>query len=156
METRIVKIETYPIGSHSIQFAGTLRNEKRFELFQNVFIESHDQMFQCRIIGIELPPADNPEFRYLIELPKELIELRENESIICLDEVKDRVSKTCKNIFSTIEEAKESALEHLERRYKLNLENIERFFKRYEKTEEEDKLKPRLEAIIYSDGTKSH
>ena len=137
MENRILEIETYPIGSHSIAFAGTLRNEKRFELFQTVFIESHGSMYQCRIVGIELPPNDNPTFRYLIELPEELIELNEekNKDYIDLGEPKDRISKTCGTIFTTIEEAKESALEQLERKYKLNLENVERFFKRYEKTD---------------------
>ncbi len=132
MKNRIVKIETYPIYKDYIQFAGTLRNEKRFELNQNVFIQSHGAMYQCKIVGIELPPAENPEYKYLIELPKELIKLRENESIICLDEVKDRVSKTCEHIFVSIEEAKESALLALERKYVLNKENIERFFKTYE------------------------
>jgi hypothetical protein len=133
MHDRVVNIETYPIGSHSISFAGTLRNEKKFELHQKVFIESHGMMHQCRIVGIELPPAENPEFRYLIEIPKELIELKENESYIDIDKSsKDRISRTCENIFSTIDSAKESALLDLERKYKLNKDNIERFFKRYE------------------------
>jgi hypothetical protein len=133
MENRVVKIEAYPINSYSIQFAGTLRNEKKFDLYENVFIESNGEMFQCRIVGIELPPAENPEFRYLIEIPKELIELKENESYIDIDKSsKDRISRTCENIFSTIDSAKDSALLALERKYKLNKENIERFFKRYE------------------------
>ena len=132
MHDRVVNIETYPIGSHSISFAGTLRNEKKFELNQNVFIESHGMMHQCRIVGIELPPAENPEFRYLIEIPKELVELLDGEYSSGLGMVKGRISKTCENIFSTIDSAKESALLALERKYKLNKENIERFFKRYE------------------------
>lgn len=132
MHDRVVNIETYPIGSHSISFAGTLRNEKKFELHQNVFIESHGMMHQCKIVGIELPPAENPEFRYLIEIPKELVELIDDEYYSSLGIVKDRISKTCKNIFSTVEEAKESALKELDHKYKLNKDNIERFFKRYE------------------------
>jgi hypothetical protein len=133
MKNRIVKIETYPIYKDWIQFAGTLRNEKRFELNQNIFIQSRGAMYQCKIVGIELPPAENPEYKYLIELPKELIELKENESYIDIDKnSKDRISLTCENIFSTIDDAKESALEALERKYKLNKENIERFFKTYE------------------------
>jgi hypothetical protein len=132
MHDRVVNIETYPIGSRSISFAGTLRNEKKFELHQNVFIESHGMMHQCRIVGIELPPAENPEFRYLIEIPKELVELLDGEYSSGLGMVKDRISKTCKNIFSTVEEAKQSALKELDHKYKLNKDNIERFFKRYE------------------------
>lgn len=129
---RIFEIETYKINKHSIQFAGRLRNEKRFNLLQDVFIESNGAMYQCKIIGIELPPNDNPEYRYLIELPKELIRLRENENYSCLNEVKDRISLTCENIFSSIDEAKESALLHLDRMYNLNKENIINFFKQYE------------------------
>lgn len=129
---RIFEIETYKINKHSIQFAGRLRNEKRFNLLQDVFIESNGAMYQCKIIGIELPPNDNPEYRYLIELPKELIRLRENENYFCLNEVKDRISLTCENIFSSIDEAKESALLHLDRMYNLNKENIINFFKQYE------------------------
>ena len=132
MHDRVVNIETYPIGSRSISFAGTLRNEKKFELHQNVFIESHGMMHQCRIVGIELPPAENPEFRYLIEIPKELVELLDGEYSSGLGMVKDRISKTCKNIFSTVEEAKQSALKELDNKYRLNKDNIERFFKRYE------------------------
>jgi hypothetical protein len=132
MHDRVVNIETYPIGSYSISFAGTLRNEKKFELHQNVFIESHGMMHQCKIVGIELPPAENPEFRYLIEIPKELVELIDDEYYSSLGIVKDRISKTCKNIFSTVEEAKQSALKELDHKYKLNKDNIERFFKRYE------------------------
>lgn len=129
---RITEIETYKINKYSIQFAGRLRNEKRFNLLQDVFIESNGAMYQCKIIGIELLPNENPEFKYLIELPKELIELRENENFACLDEIKDRTSRTCENIFSSIDEAKESALLHLDRMYNLNKENIIKFFKQHE------------------------
>ena len=132
MRDRIVNIETYPISSGTIEFAGTLRNEKKFELHQKVFIESHGMMHQCKIVGISLPPADNPEYEYLIEIPQELVELREGEYHGFLHNVKDRISRTCKNIFSTVEEAKESALEELDKKYTLNKDNIINFFKRYE------------------------
>jgi hypothetical protein len=131
MRDRIVNIETYPISSGSIAFAGTLRNLKKFELHQKVFIESHGMMHQCKIVGISLPPSENPEYEYLIEIPERLVELREGEYHGGLYNVKDRISKTCENIFSTVEEAKESALHELEKKYKLNLDYIERFFKQY-------------------------
>lgn len=34
MNDRIVKIETYKTHSNNIEFAGTLRNEKKFQLVQ--------------------------------------------------------------------------------------------------------------------------
>ena len=132
MRDRIVNIETYPISSGTIAFAGTLRNEKKFELHQKVFIESHGMMHQCKIVGISLPPANNPEYEYLIEIPQELVDLRDDEYYAAHDIIKDRISRTCKNIFSTVEEAKESALEELDKKYTLNKDNIINFFKRYE------------------------
>lgn len=132
MNDRIVKIETYKTYSNNIEFAGTLRNEKKFKMLQKVFILCDESMYQCRIIGIELPPASNPEYIYKIELPQELIEKREGESYIHYGE-KDRVSRTCEDIFSTIEEAKESALERLDLHYKLNKENITKFFENHSK-----------------------
>ena len=133
MNNRVVNIETYSMGSNSVSFAGTLRNEKKFELHQIVFIESHGKMYKCRIVGIELPPAENPEYRYLIEIPEELIKLKEGEFQMPGDS-KDRISRTCKYIFSSIEEAKESALRQLDHMYELNKDNVLRFFKKYETT----------------------
>ena len=132
MSERIVKIETYKTFSNNIEFAGTLRNEKKFQMLQKVFILCDEAMYQCRIIGVELPPASNPEYIYKIELPQELIEKRDGESYIQYGE-KDRVSRTCEDIFSTIEEAEESAFKKLDSYYKLNKENITKFFERYSK-----------------------
>ena len=132
MRDRVVNIETYSMGSGSIAFAGKLTNQKKFELHQKVFIESHGMMHQCKIVGISLPPAENPEYEYLIEIPQELVDLRDDEYYTSLDMIKDRISRTCKNIFSTVEEAKESALKELEHKYKLNKDYIDNFFKRYE------------------------
>jgi hypothetical protein len=117
---RIINIEQYRYHSGQINFAGTLRNAKKFELFQDVFILHDDKMVQCRIVGIELPPSDNPDYTYKIELPKEFIK---DQTL--------RVSKTCSTIFSSLEEAKESAMRELDSKYRLNKENIERFFNQY-------------------------
>jgi hypothetical protein len=132
MIDRIVKIETYKTYSNNIEFAGTLRNEKKFQMLQKVFILCGEAMYQCRIIGVELPPASNPEYIYKIELPQELIEKREGENYIQYGE-KDRVSRTCEDIFNTIEEAKESALKKLDHYYELNKGNIEKFFENHSK-----------------------
>ena len=130
MNNRIVEIETYKTYSNTIEFAGTLRNEKKFQMLQKVFILCDEDMYQCRIIGVELPTASNPEYIYKIELPQELIEKRDGESYINYGE-KHRVSRTCEDTFNTIEEAKESALKKLDLNYKLNKKNINKFFENH-------------------------
>lgn len=117
---RIQEIETYRAHSNSIAFAGTLRNAINFELFENVFILSDGKMVQCKVVGKELPPSDNPDYIYKIELPEGFI-----------DEKNRRVSRKCDAIFKTIEDAKKSALKELEQKYILNKGNIERFFKQF-------------------------
>lgn len=122
MENRILNIETYNFNSNIITFAGTLRNEKKFDLFQKVFIKIGDSMCQCKVVGVELPPKDNADYIYKIELPKDLI----SNSEITI------VSLICDHIFSTIDEAKESAMKELELKYQLNKDNIIDFFKYHE------------------------
>lgn len=117
MKNRIVNIETYPYHSGIINFAGTLRNEKKFELFQDVFILYNGKMHRCKIVGIVLPPIDNPDYIYTVEIPKELVD-KDNE----------RVSYQCDKIFSTLEEAKRSALKANRIKYELNRDNILKFF----------------------------
>lgn len=121
MSNRIFNIETYRYHSGIINFAGTLRNEKKFELFQNVFIKYGDKMCQCKIVGVVLPPHDNPDYIYTVEIPEEFVE--DNDA---------RLLYKCDKIFSSIEEAKASAMRENDIRYKLNKEVIERFFDRYE------------------------
>jgi hypothetical protein len=120
-EDRIINIETYRYHGDTINFAGTMRNERKFEMFQDVFIMHKDMMVKCKVVGIELPPRDNPEYIYKIELPEGFIEDREL-----------RVSLICEHIFSSIDEAKESAFKMLNTNYELNKNNIEKFFKQYE------------------------
>jgi len=128
---RIVKIQTYPTHSGTVAFAGTLRNEKRFEMRERVFIQSGGTMHQCTIVGVELPPASNPEYIYKIELPKELIEKNEGETYVP-NELKDRVSLTCEHIFRTTKEARISAVKEADMKHRLNIQAIDRFFKQFE------------------------
>lgn len=121
MKNQIVEIETYRYSKDEVNFAGTLRNEKKFELLQKVFIKSEGKIYEGIVRGIELPPTSNPDYTYLIQIPGQL-----------RDPEKGDVSRQCDGIFSTIAEAKASALKHLEHLHSLNLENIERFFKQYE------------------------
>lgn len=123
MEQRIVDIETYKWHSDIIRFAGSFRNAKKFELNQKVFILSNDTMVQCEIVGVELPPSDNAQYIYKIELPEGFLERN-----IFNDKQENRVSRICDDIFGSIEEAEESAILAIERNHQLNLDAIKRFF----------------------------
>lgn len=142
MRNRILDIQPYSGKTNygDIAFSGRMRNEKVFQLNQIVFILHANKMYQCKIVGIELPPISNPNYTYRIELPKEFIqpELTEEERELFGEEyiekeMQGRISRRCDYIFESIEEAKESALKQLDIQYKLNKEHVERFFKEYEK-----------------------
>ena len=125
MNKRIQEIETYSNYSNTITFAGTLRNQYKFEMHQVIFIKSGDKMVQCKIVGIELPPSENPDYIYKVEIPKEFVD--EDKST-----KSNRVSLICSHIFESIEDAKKSAIKEIEMKFKLNVESINRYFEQYE------------------------
>ena len=90
-------------------------------------IDKHDISFG-RIVGVELPPIENPEYQYKIELPEELIRERMKFKDFYEGKEIDKVVLDCESIFSTVQEAKDSALKNLERMTELQKEEIERYF----------------------------
>lgn len=116
-------------------YVGLLRNEKKFNLNDQVFfVVNGNEIARGEIVGVELPPEQNPEYKYKIKLPEELIRQRMDRDEFYKDNPNfDRVTLICDNIFNTIEEAKESAIKQLDRMYELQKEEIERYFKRFEK-----------------------
>lgn len=113
-------------------YVGLLRNEKRFVMYDKVFFSINgNEIAFGRIVGVELPPVDNPEYQYKIELPEELIRQRmEFEKFYEGKEI-NKIVLDCESIFATIQEAKESALKNLERMEKLQREEIERYFNQF-------------------------
>jgi hypothetical protein len=111
-----------PYWNREVQFIGRLRNEKKFNLNDNVYILSNEEIIKCKIVGIELIPAENAEYFYKIKIPNE-ISLKKG-----LSEQDNFTKMDCSFIFSSIEEAKESALKKLEIDYKLRLNQIQEFF----------------------------
>lgn len=113
-------------------YVGTLRNEKRFNIGDNVFFSIGRDIFRGRIIGIELPPTNNPDYLYKIQIPIEIInkELYSLSNLV-LPELKTIVLK-CSDMFNTVQEAKESAIENLHRMAELQREEIENYFKQFE------------------------
>ena len=125
----INQIYRMPYLKDRFSYVGLLRNEKRFNINDQVFFSINgNEIAFGRIVGVELPPVDNPEYKYKIELPEELIRQRmEFEKFYEGKEI-DKVTLDCESIFSTIKEAKESALKNLERMKNLQMEEIERYF----------------------------
>lgn len=110
-------------------YVGLLRNEKRFNINDKVFFSiNNNEIAFGRIVGVELPPGDNPEYLYKIELPEELVRQKMESKKFYNGEEIDKVTLNCDLIFSTVQEAKKSALKNLEIMEKLQREEIERYF----------------------------
>lgn len=113
-------------------YVGTLRNQKKFNLHDKVFfVVNGNEIAKGEIVGVELPPVDNPEYKYKIKLPEELIRQRMDNDDFYNGENFDKVTLICDSIFNTIEEAKESAIKQLDKLYKLQKKEIDRYFKQW-------------------------
>jgi hypothetical protein len=132
--TDIYKL-AYMNGSFS--YVGTLRNEKCFNIHDKVyFIYEGNKISYGVICGVELPPKQNPDYIYKIQVSDWLfhntVEEDVKEFIYSEKEGKlKNVTLKCDKIFSTIEEAKQSAIKNLELHYKLEGELIERYFNQF-------------------------
>lgn len=127
----IYKKNTYMKDGFS--FIGTLRNEKQFNIRDNVFfsINNHD-IARGIVVGIELPLDENPSYSYKITVPDDLIrrQMSDTQEFYAIDENKC-FTLQCDRIFRTSEEAKESALDNLERTFELQKKEIERYFNQF-------------------------
>jgi len=127
---------SYMNGSFS--YVGTLRNQKRFNIHDKVYFSYLGNKISYGVIcGVELPTEQNPEYIYKIQVSdwmfyntvnEETKEFIYSESV---GELKN-VTLKCDKIFSTVDEAKQSAIKNLEHHYKLEKEGIERYFKQFE------------------------
>ena len=104
-------------------FIGLLRDEKKFNLGDDVFIGwNKDKIFRSKIIGVEIVYNDgNPYTKYKVTVPKDVFTFYD-----------DHAELICDTIFSTVEEARQSRLKCIENKYKLEVENINKFFNQYE------------------------
>jgi len=113
----------------SFAYVGLLRNQKKFNINDNVWFSPskyQGQIVRGIIKGVELPPDENPEYIYKIQIP-EMIAKDNNYDTAEFPNI------ICDSIFSTIEEAKESAKKNCEIMYKLQNEEIERYFEKFNK-----------------------
>lgn len=107
------------------RYYGFLRNEKKFNIGDSVFIGyANESIFRGIVMGVELTDNENPEAIYKIEIPNELVfDFDGNE--------KTSLKLNCNYIFNSLEDAKESRIKQSNKLHKLELENIERFFNQF-------------------------
>lgn len=122
--------------SGRFSYVGTLRNEKKFNLNDKVYFSYDGQRIAYGFIcGIELPPVQNANYIYKIQvsdmLLRNVVDDKTRDFMYSNKEIGklENVTLKCDKIFTSIEEAKESAIKNLELLYKLEYEAIERYFK---------------------------
>ncbi len=130
MSKQTIAIETYRSYGGTITFAGTLRNQHKFEMFEDVVFLQGDRLVKGRIVGMELPPSDNPDWTYKVQIYDQFA-LKKGED--------DRYTFTCDKMFRSVADAKESAMAHLDNNYDLNKRVIDKFFAEYENTLDNEK-----------------
>lgn len=108
------------------RYYGFLRNEKKFNIGESVFIAyGNDNIFRGIIKGVELNDRLNPEMIYKIEIPKGLAhDFIEDTDLTTL-------RMNCDHIFNSLEDAKESRIRQINKLHKLELESVERFFNKF-------------------------
>jgi hypothetical protein len=111
-------------------YIGTLRNAKKFDIGDDVFFTTKRYntgvLVHGIICGVLLEPAENPEYRYSVQV----VANNETNPIFKVGEIFKDVK--CDSIFFSVEEAKQSAIENLEETYKLQRDYIDNFFKQFE------------------------
>ena len=154
--------------SQEASFRGTLRNERRFEYGQKVFIGSGSgksiMVFPAIIKGIkDDDDLKNPSYIYKVQIPDWAIKeeqsiyneayrgsfnyvpwykfllkyrvIKYNKGNLKNDKIKYK-NLCCDRIFITIDQAKESVLKNYESIASLERDNIDRYFKRFDKVNE--------------------
>jgi len=109
------------------RYYGFLRNENKFNIGDSVFIGyANESIFRGIVMGVELTDDENPTAIYKIQIPNGLVyDFDGNEET--------SLKLTCKYIFNSLEDAKESRIKQSNKLHELELENIERFFNQFEK-----------------------
>jgi hypothetical protein len=107
------------------RYYGFLRNEKKFNIGDSVFIGySNESIFRGIVMGVELTDDENPTAIYKIQIPNGLVyDFDGNEET--------SLKLTCKYIFNSLEDAKESRIKQSNKLHELEIENIERFFNQF-------------------------
>jgi hypothetical protein len=125
----IKEILKITIGKSSFEYRTTLRNQRKFNIGDLVFFSRNTYCHEIwcgRIVGVLLEPGMNPSYLYTIGVPEGIA------SDGC-NGVVDRV--TCATMFLTLEEARKSALDACEARFKAQRIFIEEYFNQWNKND---------------------
>lgn len=109
------------------RYYGFLRNEKKFNIGDSVFIGyGNESIFRGIVMGVELTDNENPEAIYKIQIPNGLVyDFDGNEQT--------SLKLNCNYIFNSLNDAKESRILQSIKLHKLELKSIENFFNQFEK-----------------------
>lgn len=108
-----------PYGN--LGYRGTLRNETKFNIDDNVFLGTSDKIIRAVIVGVEKTTSENPDYIYTLEVTG----YGASNSF--------KSSAKCDRIFRTLEDAKKSVYENLELQYSIKLKELDRYFAQFEK-----------------------
>jgi len=144
-----------------VDFRGTLRNERKFELNQKVFVGyghcENIEVYPAIVVGIkEDKDSMNPSYIYELKLPEWAIKKQKSKYNVSISDIpfykfllKRKVKKffagkieeeekyinlDCQYIFNSIEEAKELLIANFDLMTTLNREDIDRYCKRFDET----------------------
>ena len=143
----IYKIEYF---RNKFYYAGTLRNERRFNLHDDIFfVVRENEIAKGRIVGVELPLHDNPDYIYKVQLPSEYVESEWHKlDVQKQSHVLERVSLKCDKIFLSLEDAKASAMQKLEQMYSLQKGEIENYFNQFKTRNEKSKTTQEIIRVL--------
>ena len=114
-------------------FVGTLRNAKRFEMGDDVFLGYGNEVFRAKVVGVELLPEDNPHYIYKVTVPEEIIRRKcgDGDDYYSKNIFTD-IRVTCDLLFNNLEEARESMVAAIERTRDIDLDRVERYFRQFD------------------------
>jgi len=120
MIENIYREETY--FRSNFNYNGTLRNEFRFDIGDNIFFSpiGENAIYRGEIYGVEKTNDINPGYIYKIYFS-------ENP----YNQIKGKTEVKCDRIFRNIEDAKKSAKSNLLANFKLQRDSIERYFNQF-------------------------
>lgn len=104
-------------------YVGTFRNEKRFNIGDDVFFspDGHS-IVRGQVVGVELPPEWNSDFLYKIRIP---------DGALNREDINNSVLK-CDRIFRSLDEARDSAKQKANRMHELEMKEIDTYFNQFE------------------------
>lgn len=139
------RILKYQFARDRFEYRIGLRNERKFEIGDQVFLSYNDHDLVCgTVVGVLKTADENPDYIYTVQVPEawvyEVIPQEQRESFFNKDVQGYTLSRKCNNVFSDTNQAKQSAIDHMNHLFKVQRDEIERYFSRFgiEPTKDEE------------------